>query len=167
MRPSDGRAPLVLLERETHVQMPRSQLLEAIRTKAMLSRALGLSEFMLNRYFLQEPLSSSFHMDGIMMFGCCPHSASLTFDGYAKLFNRERVAVFKEEPPLHIVQDGESYQLPYQNTAVWSHAFGAIGSTRYSKQRYQLVRLKLDESFFHLWGALMYQVIFDESKAPG
>jgi hypothetical protein len=93
-----------------------------------------------------------------MMFGCCPNSAWVTFDGYAKWLNRQRVPVYKHEPPFFLEQDNGVYKIGYRVTEVWSKSFGSFRSTTFPKREYQVVKLEIAEPFFHLRGPLAYTV---------
>ncbi len=159
IRASDKRWPIVLLKRKEQVVFPRAQLIGAVQQEGALSKVLGVMRFLTGRYFAQEYVTSSFHLGGMMMFGCCPNSASVTFDGYARFLHREPVAVYKDEPPMHLEQDDRVYRLGYQDSEVWSKSFGSIQPASYSKRRYRLFLLEIDEPFFYLRGPLVYRLV--------
>jgi len=155
---ADGRAPIVLLDRKEKVKFPRMQLMTAMEQPGEGSKISALLRFLANRYFFQDYLTSSFHLDGIMMFGCCPNSAWVTFDGYAKWLNHQRVPVYKHEPPFFLEQDDGVYKIGYKVTEVWSKSFGSFRSIAFPKREYQVIRLEIAEPFFHLRGSLAYTV---------
>lgn len=157
-RPAGGLMPVVLLDRKAKLEFPRAQLLNAIGGKGTESRALGLVKFLAGRYFLQDPVTSGFHLNGIMMFGCCPNSAQVTFEGYARWLRLQSVPVYKRETPFFLEQGDEAYRIGYRDTEVWSKSFGAMRGTVYSKRAYRLLLVEIDESFFHLRGSLVYNV---------
>lgn len=158
LRSHGTRTPIVLLDRRQKLAFPRARLLEAVEDRQAASKVLRLVWFVLDRYFLQEYVTSSFHLNGIMMFGCCPKSASITFQGYAKWLNVPAVMVYKNEPPLVLEEDNQVYKIGYRNTEVWTKSFGALRSVSYPKRDFVLLRLELDESFFQLRGPLVYNV---------
>jgi len=159
-----GRQPVVLLEKAGKMVFPRAQLMTAVAPAEASSKALGLLKFLAKRYFLEEYVTSSFHLDGNMLFGCCPHAALVTADGYARLLNQPRVLVYKNEPPLQVREDDEAYILACQDTALWSRTFGEAQTAIYPKQHYKLVRLELEESVFHLRGALTYHIDSNQAE---
>ena len=159
LKPHDARTPIVLLDRKQKLLFPRARLLEAVEDGKAAPKVLRLARFVLDRYFLQDYVTSSFHMNGIMMFGCCPKSASITFQGYSKWLNVPAVMVYKNEPPLVLEEDNQVYKIGYRNTEVWTKSFGAVRATEYSKRDFVLLRLELDEAFFQLRGPLVYNVV--------
>jgi hypothetical protein len=158
VKPHDARTPIVLLDRKQKRLFPRAQLLEAVGDGQASPRLLRMTRFVLDRYFLQDYVTSTFHMNGIMMFGCCPKSASITFEGYSKWLNVPAVMVYKNEPPLVLEEDAETYRIGYRNTEVWAKSFGTLRLVSYPKRDYVLLRLELDEAFFQLRGPLVYNV---------
>lgn len=159
LKSHDARTPIVLLDRKQKLLFPRARLLEAVGEDGQATpKVLRLARFVLDRYFLQDYVTSSFHMNGLMMFGCCPKSASITFQGYAKWLNLPAAMVYKNEPPLVLEEDDQVYKIGYRNTEVWTKSFGTLRSVSYPKRDFVLLRLELDESFFQLRGPLVYNV---------
>lgn len=158
LKPHDTRTPIVLLDRKQKLLFPRARLLEAVEDRQAAPEVLRLARFVLDRYFLQDYVTSSFHLNGIMMFGCCPKSASITFQGYSKWLNVPAVMVYKNEPPLVLEEDNEAYKIGYRNTEVWTKSFGTLRFVSYPKRDFVLLRLELDEAFFQLRGPLVYNV---------
>lgn len=156
LRSHGTRTPIVLLDRKQKLVFPRAQLLKTIEDGQAVPKALGFVKFLANRYFLQEYVTSSFHLNGIMLFGCCPNSAAITFNGYARWLNRPPVTVYKNEPPLVVEEDDQVYRIGYRNTEVWAKSIGTVRAETYSKRDFVLVRLEIDESFFQLRGPLVY-----------
>ena len=154
----NGRLPIILLDRKEKLTFPRAQLMAAVEQPGEGSKILGLLRFLANRYFIQEYVTSSFHLGGIMMFGCCPNSAWVTFDGYAKWLNRRRVPVYKHEPPFYLEQNDGVYKIGYKVTEAWSKSFGSFRSTTFPKRQYQIIKLEIGDSFFRLRGGLDYNV---------
>lgn len=159
----DGRVPVILLERRQALEYPRAQLMKALADEGSLSKGLAVMAFLMKRHFWEEYVTSSFHLDGFMMFGCCPNSASVTLDGYAKRLGVPRVPVYKMESPFTLVPDHSAYRIGYRDTEAWSKTPGSLRTIDYAKDSHQLFRLELDESFFQLRGDLKYRVV----KAEG
>lgn len=155
----DGRQSVVLLHRAQIVRYPRERLLGALGDGNVLHRGLRLLSFAVDRYFIAEPTTSSFNLEGLMLFGCCPQTAPTTFDGYARRFKVPRVPVYKEEPPLELDDEGPAYRIGYRDVQVWSASFGAARLSRYPRQTHRLVRLELAESFFRLRGAARFRAL--------
>lgn len=103
-------------------------------------------------------VSTSFHLAGISLFGCCPDSAYQTFNGYARLRGTAEVPVFKREEPLRLRQDGVARRIGYQNTQVWSKSFGSEKLADFPKGRFRLVVLELHDEFFRFRGPVLYCV---------
>lgn len=154
----DERAPVVLLEREEKVTFPRDQLMAAVKNEGLLPKGKNVLRVLAKRYFFQEYITSSFHLGGIMMFGCCPTAASVTIDGYAKLLKRKLIAVYKYEPPFHFEQWGEIYRVGYKDTEAWSNTKGTFRYREYARPKYRVMRVKIADAFFHLRGGLSYHV---------
>lgn len=144
----DGRAPVVLLRRATTVKYPRERLLVALQGGGF-HRAAGVLEFVFRRYFVDKYTTSSFDLDGLMLFGCCPETAFMAVDGYAHLLKIPTVPVYKDEPPLRLEQTDSEFQLSYDETGVTSRGAN-LRVARYSKATHRLVWFDLDESFFTL-----------------
>ena len=158
LKSHDARTPIVLLDRKQKLLFPRARLLEAVGDGQVAPKIWRIARFVLDRYFLEDYVTSSFHMNGIMMFGCCPKSASITFRGYSKWLNVPEVMVYKNEPPLVVEEDSQAYRIGYRNTEVWTKSFGTLRPISYPKRDFVLLRLELDEAFFQLRGPLVYNV---------
>jgi len=166
LKSHDARTPIVLLDRKQKLLLPRDRLLEAVGGEGTAPKMLRVARFILDRYFLQDYVTSSFHMHGLMLFGCCPKSASITFQGYSKWLNVPAVMVYKNEPPLVLEEDSQAYKIGYRNTEVWTKSFGTLRSVSYPKRDFVLLRLELGEAFFQLRGPLVYNVaLFTEDSA--
>lgn len=153
-----GREVVVLLDRSTKSTFPRAQLMAALGEPGLMGKARRLVEFLLDRYFRQEVVSTSFHLHGLYLFGCCPDSGHQTFDGYAKLWSRKRVPVYKLEEPFRLYEDDTIWKIGYRDIRVWSDSFGADKLTTYSKRDYQLMVLDLDDSMFRFGGPVAYRL---------
>jgi len=158
LKPHDTRTPVVLLDRKQKLLFPRAQLLQAVGDGQAAPKVMRVAKFVLDRYFFQDYVTSSFHLNGIMMFGCCPKSATITFQGYSKWLNVPVVMVYKNEPPLVLEEDSQAYKIGYRNTEVWTKSFGTLRLVSYPKEDFVLLRLELDEAFFQLRGPLVYNV---------
>lgn len=103
-------------------------------------------------------MSTSFHLAGISLFGCCPDSAYQTFNGYARLRGTAEVPVFKREEPLRLRQDGVAWRIGYQDIRVWSYSFGEDKVMTFPKRDTDVVVVELDEAFFRFRGPVAYRL---------
>lgn len=154
----EGKALVVLLDRPTKVTYPRAQLMAALGEPGLVAKAKGVGAFLVNRYFTADVVSTSFHLDGLYLFGCCPDSGQQTFQGYAKLWAVPGVTVFKLEEPFRLYDDGDAWRIGYQDTRVYSRTFGADTLTTFPKRDTELLVLDLDESFFRFQGPVAYRL---------
>lgn len=152
----EGRTPIVLIDRATKVVFPRAEMMAALEEPQIDKRAWKILAFLFERYFRQEALSTSFNLNGIFLFGCCPETAYQTFNGYAALWTRETVPVYKREEPFRLYEDGEAWRVGYEDTRAWSTSFGTERLTTYPKRTYQVLILELGEPFFTLRGPVVY-----------
>lgn len=164
----EKKASVVLLDRAAKIVYPRAELMTALATPALTERALRILRFLVDRYFLGEVLSTSFHLKGIYLFGCCPDSAHQTFNGYARLWGASSVMVFKREEPFRLREGQDTWKLGYEDIQVWSRSMGREKLAEFPKSQYRLVMLELDESFFRFRGAPVYRLkpIADSMAVP-
>lgn len=151
-----GRPLVVLLDKPVKIVYPREELMAALSRPGLVAKAWGVMGFLFDRHFRQEVVSTSFHLKGLYLFGCCPDTAHQTFDGYAKLWSSHPVPVYKQEEPFRLYQDAETWQVGYQDTKVWSRSFGTDSLAKFGKRDHQLAILELDESFFTFRGRVAY-----------
>lgn len=162
-----GYTPVVLLDRSTKVTFPRAEILAALREPRLTDKAQGVLGFLFDRHFRRETVSTSFHLHGLDLFGCCPDSAYQTFNGYAKLWSLGEVPVYKKEEPFRLYADDGAWRLGYEDTRAWAPVYGAERLTTYSKRDHQLLVLELEESFFELGGAAVYHLRPYSDRAAG
>jgi len=153
-----GRNLIVLLDKPAKATFPRAQLMAALGEPGLAAKARRVGVFLLDRYFREEVISTSFHLQGLYLFGCCPDSGHQTFEGYAKLWSKEQVPVFKREEPFRLYEDGETWKIGYQDTRIWSSSFGTDKLLTFPKRDYRVVVLELDESFFQFRGRVAYHL---------
>jgi hypothetical protein len=153
-----GKTLVVLLDRPTKVTYPRARLMAALDQPGLAGKAKAVGAFLVDRYFAEDVLSTSFHLQGLYLFGCCPDSGQQTFRGYAKLWAVPRVAVFKLEEPFRLYDEGDAWRIGYRDTRVYSRSFGTDSLTTFPKRDTELVVLNLDESFFHFKGPVAYRL---------
>jgi hypothetical protein len=157
IRGSGDRSPIVLLRRAVTVKYPRERLMAALETGSAVQKARAAIEFFFRRHFVDEYTTSSFDLGGLMLFGCCPQTAFMAADGYARLQHVARVPLYKDEPPLRLEQDGDEYRLSYTETGVFRSG-GHERIDRYPAPAHRLVWVELEESFFTLRGRPAYRV---------
>lgn len=156
--PSDGRTPIVLLDKKEKTTWPRAQLLGALDQPGLLHRGLSAVKLLANRYFLQVSIIDSFHLNGIPLFGCCPGAAAQTFFGYAQLESVPFVPVYTIDGEFRLEQDAETYRLGYLDQAVWSKSQGEVSWSILPKRQYMVRVLELGDSYFRLRGPLAYSL---------
>ncbi|TAJ24087.1 MAG: hypothetical protein EPO64_09985 [Nitrospirae bacterium] len=154
--PSDGHKPVVILDRARKLVYPREKLMTAVSQPQVIEKALGLLGFVVDRFFLDEYVTSSYHLNGIMMFGCCPGAAPSTIFGYAKLYGLDYVPVYTIDKTFRFGEDPERYRLGYEYSNILSHRQGEVNWVDYPKQDYDLQVIEIGESFFRLRGSLEY-----------
>lgn len=157
IRGGSDRLPIVLLRRAVTVKYPRERLMAALESGSTVQKTRAGLVFFFRRHFVDEYTTSSFDLGGLMLFGCCPQTAFMAADGYARLQQTARVPLFKDEPPLRVEQDDGEYQLSYAETSVF-RAAGHERIDRYPAHTHRLVWVDLDESFFRLRGRATYRV---------
>jgi len=153
-----GKSPIILIDRATKVVYPRTEMKAALEEPEITRRAEKIMGFLFERYFRREVLSTSFHLNGIFLFGCCPDSAYQTFDGYAALWAKQTVPVYKQEEPFRLYGENGTWRLGYKDTRVWSHSFESEKLMPYSKDNHQLLILELGEPFFQFRGSVIYNL---------
>lgn len=153
-----GREAMILLDRPNKIVFPRTELMMALKEQDLGMRLEKILGFLFARYFREQVISTSFHLGGIYLFGCCPDSAYQTFNGYAGLWGKRPVRIYKREEPFRFAQDAESWNIGYEDTRVWSRAFGTNMLTKFPKQDYQLIVLELEDSFFVFRGEVAYRL---------
>lgn len=157
IRGSGDRSPIVLLRRAVTVKYPRERLMAALESGSALRKVRAALEFFVRRHFVDEYTTSSFDLGGLMLFGCCPQTAFMAADGYARVQHVARVPLYKDEPPLRLEQDDGEYRLSYAETGVFRPA-GHERIDRYPAPAHRLVWVDLEESFFRLRGNPAYRV---------
>ena len=156
---AEGRTPIFLLHRQAQIASPRAKVREALNTSPAPLRFMGLARFLWERYLTQPTVSTSFHLNGIHLFSCCPATAQPTFDFYADWRDVPRPVVFKQEEPFRLSEEAMAYRLGYPPTEVWQEpSTGGDTLSTYPKKDYQLVVMDIGESTFLPGGPLQYRV---------
>lgn len=153
-----GRQLIVLLDKPTKATFPRAQLMAALQAPGFAAKARQVGGFLFDRYFKEEVISTSFHLQGLYLFGCCPDSGHQTFEGYAKLWAKPAVPVFKVEEPFRLYEDDEAWRIGYQDIQVWSYSFGEDKVMTFPKRDTDVVVVELDEAFFRFRGSVAYRL---------
>lgn len=153
-----SRKPVVVLDRARKLLYPAEQLAAAINRPQLMEKVAGVAEFVARRFFLDEYVTSSYHLNGIMMFGCCPGAAPSTLFGYAKLHGLDFVPVYTIDKTFRFEEDAQRYRLGYEYSNIMSVRRGEVDWVDYPKEEYDLRVLELGESFFRLRGPLEYSI---------
>lgn len=161
----EGTQPIFLLNRTEKLVPPRIQLREALHLGSFKERMVGVATFLVKRYFIAPPVSTSFHFNGIMMFSCCPNTTSYTFNFYADSKGVPRPLVYKYEEPFRLMDKQNQYILGYLPTGIWQEPSDTGEFQSYDKRHHQMMVMEIGESTFHLGGALTYA--FKRFDGPG
>jgi len=151
-----GQEPIFMLDRSVKVATSRAKLRDALGEASLGEKLTGIGEFVFERYLTQPLVSTSFHLNGIMMFGCCPNTTSHAFNFYADSRGVPRPLVYKYEEPFRLMDEQSRYILGYLPAAVWQDPSDKGEFRSYDKRNHQLMVVEIGESTFHLGGALTY-----------
>jgi hypothetical protein len=146
----DGLEPVFLLDREEKFKTPRMQLGQALQEPSLIGRTAKIGQFLLGRYFTDDPVPTGLHFHGIYWFW------SNAFNFYADLESKPRPIVYRWEYPLVIRRETASHVIGYVPTEVWERAQDAVYRT-YPKSSYTLILMRIGQSSFRLGGPLTYQ----------
>lgn len=152
----NGPQPIFLLNRTEKLVPPRIQLREVLRQPSWAHRLMGVASFLVTRYFVAPPVSTSFHLNGIMMLSCCPNTTPYTFNFYADSKGVPRPLVYKYEEPFRFVNEENRYILGYLPTGIWQEPSDRGEFQSYDKRTHHMLVMEIGESTFHLGGALTY-----------
>ena len=145
-----GRKAVVLLEREAPVVTVRARLAAALQQQGMVAKAIAVSGVVLGRHFTEagEMEVTAFHLHGIPLFGGGADNARWIAGNYARRFGRASSPMYRVEQGLSVQETPEAFVLAYQDAPETR--------TEYAKRDYDLVTVKLAESFFAWRGAVTY-----------
>jgi hypothetical protein len=152
----NGPQPIFLLNRAEKLVPPRTQLREVLSQPSVGGRMRGVASFLLTRYFIAPPVSTSFHLNGIMMLSCCPNTTPYTFNFYADSKGVPRPLVYKYEEPFRLLDEENRYTLGYLPTGIWQEPSERGEFQSYDKRTHRMLVMEIGELTFHLGGALTY-----------
>lgn len=161
----EGPQPIFLLNRTEKLVPPRTQLREVLSQPSFADRLTGVVSFLVKRYFIAPAVSTSFHLNGIMMFGCCPNTTPYIFNFYADSNGVPRPLVYKDEEPFRLMDEQNQYTLGYLPTGIWQEPSVKGEFQSYDKRNHQLMVMEIGPSTFHLGGALTY--VFKQFDGAG
>lgn len=161
----EGPQPIFLLSRAEKLVPPRIQLREALHLGSFKEKTVGVASFLVKRYFIAPAVSTSFHLNGIMMFGCCPNTTPYIFNFYADSNGVLPPLVYKDEEPFRLMDEQNQYTLGYLPTGIWQEPSVKGEFQSYDKRNHQLVVMEIGPSTFHLGGALTY--VFKQFDGAG
>lgn len=148
-----AKEPIFLLRRDREFVPPRVQLRRALGEPSVPGRLVAVGRVLLRRYFLDPPVPTGFHLEGIYWFW------SKAFEFYADLGGKPRPIVYRYEEPFQLVEDAETYRLGYRPREVWDDPADGQGFRAYPKARYELVLVRIAEHSFRFGRSLDYALL--------
>lgn len=145
-----GQSPVIILERERMPETVRLRLTRALQQPDVAAKLREVAKVVLARHFTEagELEVTSFHLQGVPLFGGIPSGASAVFNRYARQLSVPPVPVYKLDNGATFQEDGAHVAIGY----------GHDPATVYSKRDYHLVVLNLEESFFRFRGSPVYRI---------
>jgi len=145
-----GRSPLIILDREHKPEPVRTRLARALQQPGAAEKFLEVAKVILARHFTEagEIEVTSFHLQGVPLFGGVASGASYVFNHYARQLSMAPVLVYKIDDGATLREDADQVVIAYERQPAVS----------YSKRDYHPLVLNLDESFFRFRGSPTYQM---------
>ena len=147
---TDGRRPVVLIDREDKPESVRARLRRALGETSGIARLREVAKVVMARHFTErgEIEVTGFHLRGIPLLGGNPEGAGYVFDNYARRLSLAPVPVYKMDHGFVMTAQADDVRLGY----------GAPELARVARCRVEPVVIALAPSYFQFRGAVNYQV---------
>lgn len=148
--PEGAKEPIFLLDRAVRLVSPRTRLRRALAEPSFTGKLAQVVEVIADRYFLEPPVPTGFHLEGIYWFW------SKAFEFYADLQGSPRPLAYRLEEPFRLSEEHGAYKIGYIPTEIWEKPSDASGFRVYPRDGYELVCVEIAEPSFRLGGPLTY-----------
>ena len=130
-----------------------NRLRRALSEPSLIGKLARVGEVIADRYFLQPPVPTRFHFEGIYWFWC----EAIQF--YADLQGSPRPIAYLVEHAFLLKEYSDSYVLGYQPIELWEDPSDTKSFRSYPKSRYELVVMKIGESSFQFGRPVEYSFV--------
>jgi len=145
-----GRRPILFLDRAAKPDPIRVRLHDALETPGLVRRTTRVAKVILARHFTEAGAMevTSFHLQGIPLFGGNHNGAESVFRNYSRLLSLPSVPAYKREYGFSCRMTAEQLLIEYDDFLVRA----------FPRTDYVPVLVRLDESYFRFRGPASYQL---------